>query len=141
MEETVVKPEEGKIKDGKNRGFTFIVTLSLLLMAGSSGFLYWKISQTYIYTDKVTINAPSINLAPQNSGILQEILVHVGDTVNADTVVARVDNELIKTKTKGVIISTSDNVGKIFNRGETVVSMLDPEELRVVARVDEDKGL
>jgi len=73
--------------------------------------------------------------------LLEEILVNVGDNVPANTVVARVGNELIKTKVAGVITSTQSDTGKLFNRSETVVSMFDPNELRVIGRIDEDKGL
>ena len=140
-ESAVIKEKENTPKNSKKRRWIFAIVFSLILLGGSSGLLYWKISNSYVYTDNVTISAPGIDLAPENSGILQELFVNIGDTVSADTVVARVDNELIKAKTKGIVTATEDNIGKIFNRGEAVVSMLDPTALRVVARIDEDKGL
>jgi multidrug resistance efflux pump len=55
--------------------------------------------------------------------------------------VALVDNELIKTKVGGTVVAVNNNVGKIFNKGEAIVSMINPQELRVVGSIEEDKGL
>lgn len=122
---------------------TWIITIvaSLLIVGGASGFLYWKISSGRVYTDSASISAPTINLAPENSDVLEEMFVHEGDLVGANTVIARVGNELIKTKVVGIIATTNDTVGKLINRGETVATMYQPSELRVDGRIDEDKGL
>ena len=55
--------------------------------------------------------------------------------------VARVGDEIIKSKVGGLIVSTKNDSGKIFNRGESVVSMISPDEMRVIGRIGEDKGL
>jgi multidrug resistance efflux pump len=117
------------------------IIISLLIVGGAAGYLYWKISSSQIYTDNASIVAPTIDLAPQTAGVLQNIFVNVGDQVKADTVVAQVGNELVKAKIDGIITATQDNIGKIFSPGEAVVSMIDPTQLRVEALVDEDKGL
>ena len=59
-----------------------------------------------------------------------------GDRVPADFVVARVGNELVKTSVAGEIVTAHADIGKLANRGEPVVTMIDPTALRVVARVD-----
>ena len=100
-----------------------------------------KLSSSRVYTDKADIEAPIITLAPHSSGVLQKVLVNVGDKVDANSVVAQVGNELIKTKSAGIITSTADNIGKLVNPGEAIVSMVDPNELHVVAHIEEDKGL
>lgn len=117
------------------------IIISLLIIGGAAGYLYYKISSSQIYTDNASIFASTIDLAPQTAGVLQNIFVNVGDQVKTDTVVAQVGNELVKAKTGGIIIATQNNIGKIFNPGEAVVSMIDPTQLRVEALVDEDKGL
>lgn len=124
-----------------NRGLIIAIIISIIIISLASIYLYFSLIGGRIYTDKAAISAPTINLAPQGSGLLEEILVNVGDTVPANTVVARIGNELIKTKVAGVITSTQSDAGKLFNRSETVVSMFDPNELRVIGRIDEDKGL
>jgi multidrug resistance efflux pump len=117
------------------------IIISVIILSLASTYLYLSLISGRIYTDKAIVSAPTINLAPQGSGLLEEILVNVGDSVPANTIVARVGNELIKTKVAGVITATQSDTGKLFNRSETVVSMFDPNELRVIGRIDEDKGL
>jgi multidrug resistance efflux pump len=136
-----VRKEENIIKRLSRNVWTITIIISLLFIGSASIFAYLKISQGRIYTDKADIEAPRINLAPQNSGVLENIFVNVGDFVNANTVVAQVGNELIKTNTVGTISFVNTETGKLFNRGETVVSMFNPAELRVVGHIEEDKGI
>lgn len=119
-----------------------IATLATLLIVGTAaGLIYLKITSGRIYIEKAEISAPRIDLAAQNSGILQETLVKESDTVPSNAAVALVDNELIKTKVGGTVVAVNNNVGKIFNKGEAIVSMINPQELRVVGSIEEDKGL
>ena len=106
-----------------------------------AGLLYWNMVQSRIYIENAVVSATQTDLAPQTSGILQQILVKEGDTLPANTVVARVGNELIKTNQAGTIVSVNASIGKLFNPGETVVSMIGSADLRVVGHLDEDKGL
>lgn len=132
---------EQNTKQTNKKTLIIAIAISVIIIGLASTYLYLKIIGGRIYTDKAAVAAPTVNLAPQNSGLLEEVLVNVGDNVPANTVVARIGNELIKTKVAGVITSTQSDIGKLFNRSETVVSMFDPNELRVVGRIDEDKGL
>jgi len=124
-----------------NRKFVIILLLVLLLGGGSGGGLYWYDLQKTIYTDQAEISASVIDLSPAAPGPLAQIMVNPGDQVSADEVVARVGNQFIKTKTAGLIVDTQTELGKIFNPGEAVATMIIPGELRVVGRIDEDKGL
>lgn len=94
-----------------------------------------------VSADKAEIQAPIVALSPLTSGTLEELSVHEGDFVPADFVVARVGNELVKTSVAGRIVGATASIGKLINRGEPVVTMIDPKALRVVVRVGEDKGL
>jgi multidrug resistance efflux pump len=98
-------------------------------------------NQEKIYVDKAVISAPTIDLSSAVGGALSEILVKEGDRVLENQVVARVGNELIKARNDGLVIKADDNIGKNFQRGESIVSMIEPRALRVVAHLDEDKGL
>ena len=107
----------------------------------TGGFIYWRVTSLSVYVDAASIEAPLIDLAPSQAGTLEDVYVNVGDQVPQDATVARVGNELIKSKVAGVIVSEPDTIGAQINPGEAVVSMIDPTQLRVVGRVDEDKGL
>ncbi len=98
-------------------------------------------SSNQISITKAEITAPQIDLSSQSGGVLEEIFVKPGDRILENEVVARVDNELLKAKSDGLITAVKNDIGKNFNRSEVIVSMVDPKELRVVAHLDEDKGL
>jgi multidrug resistance efflux pump len=136
-----VKAEEKKIESAGKRVLFAAYGALLLVVIAIGGFAYWQHSSTRIAIDKAQITAPEIDLGPSAPGVLQEVFVRVGDEVPADTVVARVDNQSIKTKVGGLVIDVKKDLGKRFNPGEAVVSLIDPNELRVIGRLEEDKGL
>lgn len=124
-----------------NRKFIIILLLVLLLAGALGGGVYWVNAQKTIYTDQAEISAPVIALSPEVSGPLEQIMVNPGDKVKADTVVARVDDQLVKTKAAGIIVETQTELGKIFNPGQAVATMIIPENLRVIGHIDENNGL
>ncbi len=130
-------PKPGVLKNPAIRNI--LIMLGVLAVAGSIAFL--RVASTKISIDKSQISAPSIALAPTVSGTLNSISVNEGDTIDADTVVAQVGNELIKSKTAGLVIAVNNNIGTIFNPGEAVVTIIDPSELRVIGQIEENKGL
>lgn len=125
----------------KNRKTLIIIGASAALVALTGMIGYAAYASGRVSVDKAEISAPLIALSPQGSGTLEELDVRVGDVVPADFVVARVGTELVKTSVAGEIVSANANIGKLVNRGEAVVTMIDPRDLRVVVRVGEDKGL
>ena len=105
------------------------------------GFAFLRVNNNRIYIEKSEIVAPAIDLAPQNSGTLQQLFVQSGDSVVANEPVARIGDELIKAQVAGTIIAVKNDIGKLFNKGESVVTMIQPTDLRVVGSLAEDKGL
>jgi multidrug resistance efflux pump len=127
---------------GKINRKTIIIILLVLLVGGViGGAIYYYLSLQTIYTDQAEISAPVIMLSPQAAGPLEDLMVNPGDQVKANQVVARVDDQLVKTDVAGLIVSTQTDLGKNFNPGEAVASMIVPDQLRVIAHLDEDKGL
>src|ERR1019366_4866549 len=107
----------------------------------AGGYLYWQSSSTRIGIDTSLISAPLIELSPTTAGQLNQTYVNEGDIVAANTPVAEVGNEIIKTKIAGEIVTVQTDIGKTFNPGQAVVTMIDPGALRVVGTIDENKGL
>ena len=136
-----IKSEEQLIKQSERRIRLSALTLGLIIVLSSIGLVYWHYASTHVQIDNSLIAAPRIDLGAAQPGVLQEIDVHEGDSVSANTVVARVDNQIIKTKVGGLVITTSDNIGKRVNPGDAIVSLIDPSTLRVTGRLPEDKGL
>ncbi len=136
-----VKKEEKEIKNAGRRLMMIAYGILVLVAATIGGFAYWQFASSHVSIDKALVSAPNIGLGPAAPGVLQEVMVHEGDVIPADTVVARVDNETIKAKVGGLVINVNKDIGKRFNPGEAVVTMIDPSELRVVGSVDENNGL
>ena len=107
----------------------------------ATGLIYMGVISRRVYVDSASIVAPLINLAPSQAGILEDVYVHEGDTVNAYQTVARVGEELVQSKIAGIIVAVPNTVGAQVNPGSPVVTMIDPTQLRVVGSVAEDKGL
>ena len=103
--------------------------------------MYILLAKNQIYVEKSQIIAPIISLSSQSGGKLEKLYVSSGDNVTENQIVAQVGQELIKTKGSGIIVSAENDMGKVFLPGEAVVSMIKPDDLRVVAQVEEDKGL
>jgi len=139
-ERKILQEEKGLLRK-MNRDVLIMLVLSAVILVAFGGMAYWRYASGHLYVDKAEISAPRIDLAPQTSGVLEEVFVQQGDAIKANTPVARVGNELVKAKTDGLVIGMRNDVGKLFNRGEAVASMIDPAELRVVVRIEEDKGL
>jgi len=115
------------------------VIIAIILVLGL--FVYWRSSSGKIEIENSTISAPIINLSSSTPGILEDIYVNEGDTVTANTPVAKVGSEIITSRVDGVIVSTLKQQGQFFGAGSTVVSMVNTSEERVVGKIDEDKGL
>ena len=136
-----IKKEEKTLKNIESKMWVLIALFALLIVSSIASIAYWQISSKRIYTDKADIEAPNISLSPIASGVLQEVYVNVGDQINSNTIVAKVGNELIKSKSSGIVTKVDESIGKTINAGSEVVTVIDPSELRVIAHIDEDKGL
>lgn len=104
-------------------------------------FIYWRMVSGKIVIENSSIEAPIINLSSSTSGILSDIYVNVGDIISDNTPVAKVGNEIITSKVKGVIVSVTHLEGQFFGTGVPVVSMINTKEEKVLGKIDEDKGL
>lgn len=134
---------EKKAGGSRKKVITWVLG-GLVVIGAIGGGVYFYVSSKTISIDTSMISAPLINLSPVNSGVLEQVMVNVGDEVPANTPVARVGNEIVKTQTAGEIVSVNNNIGQYINvvtGGGTVATMVDPTQLRVVGNLDENKGL
>jgi multidrug resistance efflux pump len=129
----------GKGQGSSKKNILFLAIAGFVIAGAVAGF-YFFMSRTRIYVEKSQIIAPEIALSSSGGGKLQKLFVSPGDKVAENEVVAEVDQELVKAKKTGIIISTQNNIGKNFLPNEEIVSMIEPSDLRVVSQVEEDKG-
>ena len=128
-------------KNNSNQKSILMLALVGFAIAIIIGSLYLFLSSGRIYIENCFVEAPIINLSSKNGGTLEKIYVSEGDTVKADQIVAEVGQELVKATDPGVIVAADNNIGQFMAPGAPVISMIQPTELSIVARIDEDKGL
>jgi multidrug resistance efflux pump len=140
-EKKLIAEEKGVLKTIRNDARLLGLAVIAVAAATIAGVLYWRVAGSRLYVDKAQIVAPVIALSPKKAGTLDEVYVGEGDTVAANQPVARVGGELIKAKVAGQVVSAPLGAGAAVNPSTAVVSMIARDDLRVVVRVDEDKGL
>ena len=118
-----------------------VIACTVIIIGAVGGVVYYTIASKTVYIENSSVSAPIINLAPIASGTLEQVFVNVGDRVQDSAPIARVGDELIKAQSDGEILSISTNIGADFGPGQVVATMINPNDLRVVGQVEEDKGL
>lgn len=137
-------PEKGSNGNGKNnqgRNRIMILLLILFLTAGAVTLVYIYQSNNWVFTDTAQVEAPTIGLSSASGGILEKMYVQPGDHVTQNEVVAQVGNDMVQARDAGLVIARQNEIGTYFSPGQAVVTMIQPEDLRVEAQVEEDKGL
>lgn len=132
--------EEKIIKSTRNKVIA-VIAVAVIIVGSIGGFITWNIISARVYIENSTISAPVINLSPKVGGVLEQVFVNVGDSVENNAPIARVGDELIKAESAGQILSINTDIGASFGPGQAVATMIDPSQLRVVGQVEEDKGL
>ncbi len=113
----------------------------LIIVIAIAGILYWNDLQSKIYIENSQITAPVISISPSSPGVINLLYVTVGDQVRRNQVLAKVGDEILSARTDGVITGVENTPGQTVTTMTPVISMIDPRELRVTGRVQEDKGL
>jgi len=141
------KPKKNIIQKIKGSPKALGVIALILLAVSVAGLTYWQGEQSRIYVEKSEISAPIISLgtrlAPTSPPVvLEEILVKEGDIVSKNKIVARLsDGQLIRAGADGIVLSVKNVPGQAVSNQDSIVKIIDPKELRVVGRVEENKGL
>jgi multidrug resistance efflux pump len=135
-------PAEHAPKKKTNRTVYIIAAAIVVVLGGGiAGFAYIKAASHIVSIDNATLSAPIVNLSPTAPGVLNQVYVKPGDLLPANTVVASVGTELIKSTSGGLVVTVNNNIGKSVAPSDTVVATIDPNALRVVGVLDENKGL
>jgi multidrug resistance efflux pump len=115
---------------------SFVIIFILL-----GAFLFWQLEKNNVFIENSNLEAPIINLAPSAPGVLNALYVREGDLVPANTPVALVGSQIISTQAGGIIASAPNVLGSYFSPGQTVVSIVNVSEMKVVGQIEETKGL
>lgn len=117
------------------------ILIILVIIGGAAGIWYYLDQQKYVSSDKASVSVPMIQLTPKAQGVLKSIYVAEGQKVIANQAVARVNDDVILTEISGVIATTKQDIGAIYNPGQAVVTMYDPAQMKIVVSIEEDQGL
>ncbi|MFA6995134.1 MAG: efflux RND transporter periplasmic adaptor subunit [Patescibacteria group bacterium] len=118
------------------------VLMIFLVLGVIIGVYYWFTISQRVYSDKAEIFAPLITLSAEQPGVLQKILVKEGDKIRLNQAVAKLDQGgFVIAKQDGIAVKLNNQVGKLFSPGEPIVTMINPEDLRLIVHVAENKGL
>jgi multidrug resistance efflux pump len=116
--------------------------IAVVVIFGSlAGFLFWQTEKNTVLIENSDLEAPIINLSPTSPGILNALYVKEGDQVLANSEIALVGSQIISTRDGGIVASAPNLLGAYFMPGQTVVSIVDVAEMKVVGQIDETKGL
>jgi multidrug resistance efflux pump len=116
--------------------------ISFVVIFGAlAGFLFWQTQKNTVLVENSDLEAPIINLTPSAPGILNALYVKEGDIVEANAQIALVGSQIISTKVGGIVSSAPDVLGSYFSPGQTIVSIVNTSEMKVVGKIDETKGL
>jgi multidrug resistance efflux pump len=142
MDKEIKKIEDQLLKKSivSKPWFKSLVGIIIIILA-LFAFIYWRTVAGKVIIENSSIEAPIINLSSSTPGILSDIYVNVGDIISDNTPIAKVGNEIIVSKVKGIIVSVNHQEGQFFGAGSPVVSMINTKEERVLGKIDEDKGL
>lgn len=114
---------------------------ALLIIVAGAVTAYLITTSGRVSVDTASIQAPLIGLTSTAPGLLDAVYVSTGDMVVANQPVASVGPQVITSKVSGLVVSVNDTIGAPMGAGVAVVTMIDPSQLRVVGRIDENKGL
>ncbi len=118
---------------------SIIGIVAIIVLLG--GYIFWQSNRNTVFIENSFITAPIISLSPSTAGTLNALYVTEGQTILANTPVALVGTNIVVSKESGIIVNVQNSVGQFFTPGQAIVSMVHPEDMRVVGSIDENKGL
>jgi multidrug resistance efflux pump len=134
-------PIAGFLQQVRKHPLFFDALFIIAVLIALGGIWYWQDMEGKIYIEKAQITAPVISLGPTMAGQIDKFYVSEGDQVSPGQHLAVVGSETISAKTSGIITWIKDTPGQLSGPQDTVVKMIDPRQMRVVGRIQEDKGL
>jgi multidrug resistance efflux pump len=133
-----VKNIFGFFTDPKHRKMIIVVALLVLII---SGIFIYLTKQGRVFIDDSLVQAPVINITTASPGNLNEMEVTEGQSVNPGDLLAVVGSQSLRAQTDGLIIQTNKEIGSLISAQSNVVQLINPNDMKVVGTIDENKGL
>ena len=135
------KTEEPKKKGMFSKPWAQSVLALVIIFGALGGFVYWLSIKDIVYVENSYLDAPITNISATTAGTLNQIFVNEGDTIVANQAVALVGSQIIYSQEGGIVSSAPKIVGDYYNPGQTIVSVVVNNKMRVVGSLEENKGL
>ena len=139
-----------------------LALLGIVAVAATFGYRYWQDQQMYVSTDNALITGALVQVGGLNAGRVSQISVDIGDTVQKNQVVANIalpsttgttpngqprldyrgtDDALapVRAPMDGVVAARSANLGDTVTAGQSLLTIIDPAQLWVMAQIEETK--
>lgn len=133
----------------KRKILIIAILVAIVLALISIAFYYWYQNTYYVSTDDAQVSADFVSVTPQISGKLLELNMEEGDTVVKNQILARqdstslpdsnIDESLIRAPISGRIVKKQGTIGEIWSPGQTLATMIDPNNLYITANIEETK--
>src|SRR3989339_150539 len=132
--------EHSKPVQDKKQLLTLLVAVVVPLLLTIGGVWWWS-GHTLLAIEKAQLIAPVSSINARAGGTLDKLYVQNGDIVSSNAPLSLVGNELLKAEEGGMVVSIREDEGGMVKPGETVAKLVQPSAFRIVARLEENKGL
>lgn len=139
--ETISQSKSTASDARQKRSAALLLVIGFFVVVGVVTVLYLMLAKNQIYIEQSSIEAPIITISSSSGGELRQLFMKAGDHIDARTPIAQVGNDIVTAPQSGTILSTVNAIGQSFSPKEVVATMIHPDDLRLVAQVEEDKGL
>lgn len=123
------------------RNWVRSLIIMIVVFGSLGGYIYYATTVNTIMIDTSHLQAPVSNVSPTSPGTLNAVYVKDGDHVAANTPLALVGSETVYAKTSGIVSGVPRVVGSYYAPGQTIMSILAVDKMRVVGKIDETNGL
>ncbi|MCT8978629.1 efflux RND transporter periplasmic adaptor subunit [Clostridium sp. CX1] len=133
----------------KRKGLIIGILIAIVAALGGIGAYYWYQNTYYVSTEDARVGADLVSVTPQISGKLLELNVQEGETVTKNQILARqemnnlpdssVDQSLVRSPINGIVVKKQGTVGELWSSGQTMFTLVDPNNLYISANIEETK--
>lgn len=140
------------------------VAVLVVLGGATYGYRWWYDSLHYVSSDYAQISGSMVQVGALEAGRVSSLSVDIGDRVTQNQVIARLNVPMpvsatangqprlqfqntedtqvdVQSPISGVVVARSVNVGDTVPAGQTLVTVVDPTKLWVMANIDETSVL
>jgi multidrug resistance efflux pump len=153
-------PEAPAKRRGPSRALLLPIAVIVLAAVAYFGYQYWYNATHFVWTDNAQVSGSIIQVGALNAGQVTAVYTDVGQHVQQGEVVAKVSvpqtlgstasgapqvgftntaNQIVNVTSplSGVVVARNADPGSTVTPGQSIISVVDPAQLYVIANVNE----